>query len=154
MLDYNTFLFMQIFLWHNKRWKNDKINLFSRLKIIKGLTLNNYYFILWNISAESHVMFFGRKRAREQIFIRLRNAKPAQTCLGNELIVQVIVLWMTHTPNLVCWPSSKKGNYFLLTCYSPAGFLARCSFCYILFQNIVNDAVFTMIFFPPFVLNH
>lgn len=113
---------------------------------MKGLTLNNHDFILWNISAEM-LCSFGRKKQENKSLWDSQNAKPAQTCLGNELIAQVIILWMTHTPNLVCWPSSKKGNYILLTCYSPAVFLVRCIFCYILFQNLVNDAVFTMIVF-------
>lgn len=63
---------------------------------------------------------------------------------------------MTHAPNLVCWPSSKKGNYILLPVILLLiifFFFARCVFCYILFQNIVKDAVFTlMVLF--FVLNH
>ena len=114
LCDYNTFLFMQIFLWHNKRQKNVEIKYFSILKIMKDPRLNNHDFIFWNISTESYAMFFLKNSNKKESHDS-GNAKPVQTCLINEWKVQLIVIWMMHPLNLVCWPSSKMDNCILLT---------------------------------------
>lgn len=62
--------------------KMTKINLFSRLKIIKGLTLNNHYFILWNISAVSHVMFFWKKKSKRTNLHKTQKCKTSSDLSG------------------------------------------------------------------------